>query len=92
MKYFVLHTLDSGFNMEYYLKGKSFNHIEERIKKYSNGILSTSKWTLVTGNINLGFLREVQPKEFPNLKKQDFATINENHSFSFEEMGNITPF
>ena len=73
MKYFVLYTFNSENSIKkYYLKGKSMKHMEDRIKKYSNGMLVTSKWTLFTDNIEFGFLREVNPTlEFPHalLKK-----------------------
>jgi hypothetical protein len=54
--------------------------MEERIKRYSNGTLVTSKWALCTDNIELGFLREVNPTEFPHMTKRDFVVINENRS------------
>lgn len=56
-------------------------HIEDRVKKYSNGMLATSKWALFTDNIEFGFLREVNPTlEFPHMTKRDFVVINENKS------------
>jgi hypothetical protein len=82
MKYFVLYTFNSENSIKkYYLKGKSMKHMEDRIKKYSNGMLVTSKWTLFTDNIEFGFLREVNPTlEFPHMTKREFVVINENRS------------
>jgi hypothetical protein len=72
MKYFVLYT----GNDECYLKGKSVEHMEDRIQMYSDGILSTNKWTIITSNIDYGYLREVNLSEYPELTKRDFAIIN----------------
>lgn len=91
MKYFVLHTLQDQYRKDYFLKGKSMEHIEERIHTYSEGILSTNKWTLMTCNVECGYLREVSLDEYPEMKKKDFAMINENNSFSALELINITP-
>jgi hypothetical protein len=55
MKYFVLHTIDEKYNEEYFIQGKSFEHLEERIQKYADGMLSTNKWTLVTSNLICGY-------------------------------------
>jgi hypothetical protein len=92
MKYFVLYTASDQYNAEYFLKGKSVEHMEKRILFYSDGILSTNKWTLVTSNVECGYLREVSLTEYPDLKKRDYAIINENNSYSESELLNITPF
>lgn len=81
MKYFVLYSFNGENFLENYLKGKSAKHMEERIKRYSNGMLVTSKWALCTDNIECSFLREVNPSEFPHLTKRDFVEINENSSY-----------
>jgi hypothetical protein len=82
MKYFVLNvTFNDNLTSEFYLKGKSMNHMEDRIKRYSNGAIGTSKWTLVTTNAISSFLREVDPSEYPQLTKLDFVQINENSSY-----------
>jgi hypothetical protein len=52
---------------------------------------STNKWTLVTSNIDFGYLREVTLSEFPHLTKKDFAMINENNSLTSSEIITILP-
>jgi hypothetical protein len=69
MKYFVLYTVNEDSISECYLKGKSFEHIEDRINVYSDGIISTNKWSLITSNIEFGYLREVNLLEFPKLSR-----------------------
>jgi hypothetical protein len=82
MKYFFLYTLEDNYIHESYLKGKSYDQVFEKIQHYSNGILSTDKETLITSKISHGYLREVDLKEFPTLKSQDFVFIDEENSFS----------
>ncbi|MGD6963991.1 MAG: hypothetical protein ACQET8_14665 [Bacillota bacterium] len=86
MKYFVLYTLNEHYVSEKYVKGKSYEHVVNRIQHYSDGILSTNKWTLVTSNIAVGYLREIQLSDFPLLSKRDFGMINENQSYSYHEL------
>ncbi len=76
MKYFVLHVIsnESCFS-EYYLKAKLAKHMEDTIKRYCNGIITTSRWTLMTSNVSHGFLREVTPAEYPHLTKSNFLLI-----------------
>ncbi|MEO2075979.1 MAG: hypothetical protein ABGX20_11475 [Bacillus sp. (in: firmicutes)] len=64
MKYFILYVF---FNDEYppdeiYLKGKSIKFMEERIQRYSNGCLATSKGSIVTSNAKSSFIREIDLK------------------------------
>lgn len=87
MKYFVLYTVNEEYISECFLKGKSTEHIVDRINVYSDGILSTNKWSLITSNIEFGYLREINFLEFPKLSKKDFAIISENNSFSSYELG-----
>jgi hypothetical protein len=91
MRYFVLYTLNDHYISERYLKGKSAEHLEDRIQYYSEGILSTNRWTLITSNIDFCYLREITLAEFPHLTKRDFAMINENNSLSSSEILNIKP-
>ncbi|MEY2195763.1 hypothetical protein AB7942_23970 [Neobacillus sp. BF23-41] len=87
MKYFVLYvTFNDDSTDEFYLKGKSMKHMEERIQRYSNGALSTSKWTIMTSNAKSSFLREVDPSEYPHLTKHDFVQINENSSYDVSDL------
>ena len=82
MKYFVLYTLNADDDIkEYYLKGKSMKHMEERIRRYSNGMIVTSKWALCTDNNEFGFLREINQFELSSMNKRDFVVINENKSW-----------
>jgi hypothetical protein len=86
MKYFVSYvTFRDNLTDEFYLKGKSMKHMEERIQRYSNGALATSRWSLITSNASYGFIREVNPSEYPHLTKHDFAQINENSSFDMSD-------
>ncbi|MCM3719435.1 hypothetical protein [Fictibacillus phosphorivorans] len=83
MKYFVLYTGDASNDHvhECYLKGQSTDYVEKCIDKYSNGFLSTNKWTLITSNIDYGFLREIDQKELPLLTNKNFAEIDESSCF-----------
>ncbi|MBY6038332.1 hypothetical protein KUV80_16920 [Fictibacillus nanhaiensis] len=83
MKYFVLYTVNANIVDECYLKGQSTDYVKKCIDKYSNGFLSTNKWTLITSNIDYGFLREIDHKELPLLSKKDFAIIDELNSYNF---------
>ncbi|WP_312096190.1 hypothetical protein [Niallia sp.] len=88
MKYFVLYYGDKRQPFgEFYLKGKSMNHIAERVENYQDGALSTNKGTLMTSNIQYGYLLEVNPIEH-NLSKRDFGVLNENQSYCLSELGN----
>lgn len=91
MKYCVLYTINDYGVREYFIKGKSVEHIEDRIKAYSDGFLSTNKWTLLTSNIENGYLREINLSEFPDKSKKDFSIINENNSFSSFEINSADP-
>lgn len=91
MRYFVLYTLNEQYISERYIKGKSYEHVEARIHHYSDGILSTNSWTLITSNIDYGYLREVTLMEYPHLTKRDFAMINENNSLTSSEILTILP-
>ncbi len=68
------------------MKGKSIKYMEERIHRYSNGCLATSKGSLYTSNANSSFIREIDLKEFPHLSKRDFATINETSSYDMSDL------
>jgi hypothetical protein len=91
LRYFTLYTLNDQYISERYLKGKSAEHLVDRIQHYADGILSTNKWTLITSNIDYCYLREITLSEFPHLTKRDFAIINENNSLSSSEILNILP-
>jgi hypothetical protein len=87
MKFFILYFTDKdGVTNEFYLKGKSMNHMLERIERYSNGTLSSSKGTLYMSELTSVFLQEVNLNNYPNLKKRDFGIINENRSYSFDDL------
>ena len=83
MKYFILYITDQyNGTYEYYIKGKSSNYIVERLERYSDGCLATSKVSINTNNLTSAFVREINPNDFPLLSKKDFAIINENRSYS----------
>ena len=70
MKYFILYVFGRDLILkEFYLKGKSFKHMEDRIRHYSNGSIFTSKFCITTANNYLGFLREIDLEFHPELKK-----------------------
>lgn len=88
MKYFILYVI---FNDDYpptevYLKGKSIMFMEERIGRYSNGCLATSKGSIYTSNAKSAFIREIDLNYFPYLSKRDFATINETSSYDVSDL------
>ncbi|WP_226678292.1 hypothetical protein [Mesobacillus jeotgali] len=87
MKFFILYFTDKdGVTNELYLKGKSMNHMLERIESYSNGILSSSKGTLYMSELTSAFLQEVNLNIYPNLSKRDFGIINENRSYNLNDL------
>ncbi|WP_316572049.1 hypothetical protein [Neobacillus sp. YIM B06451] len=86
MKYFVLYVTWGDTRIDkFYLKGKSYSFMEERIERYSNGCLSTNKFTIYTDNAVYGVLREVPPGEALEIGKNEFALINENRSYDVRD-------
>lgn len=89
MKYFVIHIAiddEDDFSNEYYITGKSIEHVSETIKKYSNGYLSTNIFNLVTSNIKYGFIREINLQDYPDLSPCDFAQISNSRSYSLLDL------
>jgi hypothetical protein len=89
MKYFVLTgAIDeqSSFSHEYYFKGQEMDEVVRLMRKYSNGIISTTKFHLCTQNVKFGFLREIHFREFPHLDSKEFALINERKSYDLLEL------
>lgn len=87
MKYFILYTSNhDGSFEENYFKAKSFKHLYDRIKYYSDGALVTSSFALYTSNIECGFLREIDLKYHPELTKRDFKVLDENKSYCKSEL------
>jgi hypothetical protein len=83
MRYFILYmTHQSDQTTEYLIKGKSIDYVLERIERYSQGCLATSKQHINTFNLKSAFVREVNPKDFPYIPKHNYAMINETHSYS----------
>lgn len=86
MKYFIFYvTFHEGFTKEYYIKGKSIDFMLERIERYSDGYLSTSKFGLLTHNVQSIYVREIEINHFPYLSKKDFAVINETKSYHHKD-------
>ncbi|MDQ0415663.1 hypothetical protein [Mesobacillus stamsii] len=86
MKYFILYVSHSqDFTQELYVKTKSMEHLLMQIERYADGYLSTSKGSIHTINVASIFAREVEPSQIP-LKKNQFATINENKSYSTKDL------
>jgi hypothetical protein len=89
MKYFVLTVAideQSTFSHEYYIKGQELDAVVRLMMKYSNGILSTSKFHLCTHNIKFGYVREINLREFPPLDSKEFALINERKCYDLSEL------
>jgi hypothetical protein len=83
MKYFILYITDQyNVTTEYYLKGKSSNYVVERVERYTDGCLATSKVNINTFNLSSAFVREINPDDFPLISKKDFGIINENKSYN----------
>ncbi|MFF2450562.1 hypothetical protein ACFVSW_26310 [Neobacillus sp. NPDC058068] len=86
MKYFIVYfTHTDNLTTEYYMKGKSADYMINRLKWYYKGIITTNKWGIKADNLKSVFVREINPKEFPDLSKRDFAVINENKSYSLSD-------
>lgn len=86
MRYFILYVFNQNMTIrEFYFKSRSFVQLEDRIRYYSDGCIFTSKFAIDCDNIFLGFLREIDLEFHPELKKTDFAMINESESYSAKE-------
>ncbi|WML46688.1 hypothetical protein RCG23_13625 [Neobacillus sp. PS3-34] len=87
MNYFILYvTSKAHTTSEYYIKGKSIDYIVERMGRYSNGCIATSKLSFCTYNAISMFVREIDLKHFPYLSKKDFGTINETKSYDLTDL------
>jgi hypothetical protein len=67
------------------MKGKSADFMIDRLKWYYKGIIQTNKGSIIVDHLQSIFVREIYPKDFPNLSKGDFAIINENKSYSISD-------
>lgn len=86
MKYFILYiSYSPDFTQELYIKSKSIEHLLERIGRYSNGCLATSQGNINTNQVLSIYVREIHPGQL-NLIKTKFATINENKSYSMNDL------
>lgn len=75
-----------GYQTELLLKGRSISFIEEQIKRYGNGWISTSKKGIATSNVDTIYVREVTI--FTNYTKRDFKIINTIHSYDHSDHRN----
>lgn len=90
MKYFILYvTFKDHSTDEIYLKGKSLDHLEERIERYANGCLAISKGSIYTSNAKSAFIREINLRDFPHFTKNDFALINETSSYDESDLNGM---
>jgi len=89
LKYFILYTSNDGSFKEFYFKAKTYKHLDDRIKRYCNGLISTNKFGIVTSNIDFSYLREIDLRCHPELNKNDFAIINENRSYCLSEINDM---
>ncbi|SFB04781.1 MULTISPECIES: hypothetical protein [unclassified Bacillus (in: firmicutes)] len=84
MKYMIAYvTFKDGVTNQYYIKEHSVKLLLEKVALYSNGCLATSKFSLQTSNALSLYVREIDLKKSPELRKIDFAMINEARSYSF---------
>lgn len=86
MKYFIFYvTYHSHHTSESHVKGKSMDYILERIERYSDGCIVTSREGICTDQAKSLFVREINLKDFPSLSKRDFAMINETKSYNHSD-------
>ncbi|MGG1678233.1 hypothetical protein ACIFOT_21205 [Neobacillus sp. NRS-1170] len=87
MRYFILYVTDKlGFTDEYYVKGQSMDDMVNRIGKYADCHLATSKEHIITHNAEYGFLREISLDLFPYLSKKGFGMINEAKCYNYTDL------
>ncbi|WHY86051.1 hypothetical protein QNH39_26345 [Neobacillus novalis] len=83
--FIVYFTHTNNLTTEYYMKGKSADYLVNRLKWYYKGIITTNKWGIKADYLLSVFVREINPYDFLNLSKRDFAIINENKSYSLSD-------
>ncbi|MDQ0415283.1 MULTISPECIES: hypothetical protein [Mesobacillus] len=86
MKYFILYiSYSPDFTQELYIKSKSIEHLLERIGRYTPCCLATSQDNINTNQTLSIYAREIIPSQL-SIKKSQFATINENKSYSTKDL------
>ncbi|MFJ5718139.1 hypothetical protein [Neobacillus sp. NPDC093127] len=83
--FIVYFTHTNNLTTEYFMKGKSADYLVNRLKWFYKGIITTNKWGIKADYLLSVFVREINPNDFPNLSKRDFAIINENKSYSLSD-------
>jgi hypothetical protein len=87
LNYYIFYLTDkSNITYEFYLKGKSLQYLEGSILRYSTGVISTNKGSIYTMNFESAFLRHIPEWELNQLRKNDFAMINENRSYNLSHI------
>ncbi|WP_144528751.1 hypothetical protein [Peribacillus simplex] len=80
MKYCIATFIfPDGWQSDLLLKGRSISFIEEQIKRYGNGWISTSKKGIATSNVDTVYVQEITI--FTIYKKRDFKQINTIYSY-----------
>ena len=68
-----------GWQSELLLRGRSLSFLEEQIKRYGNGWISTPKKGIATSNVDTVYVREIT--DFTMYNKRDFKQINTINSY-----------
>lgn len=76
-----------GWQSELLLKGRSISFIEEQIKRYGNGWISTTKKCIATSNVDTRYVREITV--FGIYNKRDFKQINTLYSYDQSGFNNV---
>lgn len=84
LKYcFATFIFPDGWQSELLLKGRSLSFIEEQIKRYGNGWISTSNKGIVTSKVDTVYIREIT--DFNIYNKRDFKLINTTQSYDHSD-------
>lgn len=87
MKYCIATFIyPDAWQTELLLKGRSISFIEEQIKRYGNGWISTSKKGIATSKVDTVYVREIT--DFTMYNKRDFKLINTTQSYDHSDFNN----
>ncbi|MGW6384555.1 hypothetical protein [Peribacillus butanolivorans] len=87
MKYCIATFIfPDGWQTELLLKGRSISFIEEQIKRYGNGWISTAKKGIATSNVDTVYVLEIT--DFTMCNKKDFKIINTIYSYDHSDFKN----
>lgn len=85
MKYCIATFIfPDGWQSELLLKGRSISFIEEQIKRYGNGWISTSKKGIATSKVDTVYVQEITVP-FTMYNKRDFKQINTINSYDHSD-------